>query len=141
MAGYDDDLNQQSTRLTNRLRDALLHVHFALERLLGKHVDRGGVIDLLATAGTPKVIAALGEDGIREVMRPRSPRLAKTLPAKILTALAEQSVTVPGTAAFGRIITGVASQLRQVSLERKELAEDLQARLEAYPLAEVLTST
>ena len=49
------DLAQQSTRLTNRLRDALLHVHPALERLLGKHIDRGGVIDLLAAAGTPGV--------------------------------------------------------------------------------------
>ena len=140
LAGYDDDLNQQSTRLTNRLRDALLHVHPALERLLGRHIDRGGVIDLLTAAGTPEAIAALGEDGIAEVMRPRSPRLAKTLPVKILTALTEQTVTVPGTAAFGRIITGVASQLRQVGLERKELAEDLEARLEAHPLAGVLTS-
>ena len=35
LAGYDDDLAAQSTRLTNRLRDALLHVHPALERLLG----------------------------------------------------------------------------------------------------------
>jgi transposase len=140
LAGYDDDLNQQSTRLTNRLRDALLHVHPALERLLGKHIDRGGVIDLLAATGTPEAIATLGQDGIADVMRPRSPRLAKTLPAKILTSLGEQTVTVPGTAAFGRIITGVAAQLRQVSLERKELAEDLEARLEAHPLAGVLTS-
>ena len=53
LAGYDEDLTRQSTRLTNRLRDALLHVHPALERPLGKHVDRGGVIDLLAAAGTP----------------------------------------------------------------------------------------
>jgi transposase len=35
LAGYDDDLAGQSTRLTNRLRDALPHVHPALERLLG----------------------------------------------------------------------------------------------------------
>ena len=30
LAGYDDDLAAQSTRLTNRLRDALLHIHPAL---------------------------------------------------------------------------------------------------------------
>jgi transposase len=40
LAGYDQDLAAESTRLTNRLRDALLHVHPALERLLGKHLDR-----------------------------------------------------------------------------------------------------
>jgi transposase len=31
LAGYDDDLAAQATRLTNRLRDALLHVHPALD--------------------------------------------------------------------------------------------------------------
>ena len=43
LAGYDDDLAGQSTQLTNRLRDALLHVHPALERLLGPRLDRAGV--------------------------------------------------------------------------------------------------
>ena len=42
LAGYDDDLAAQSTRLANRLHDALLHIHPALERLLGKHFDRAG---------------------------------------------------------------------------------------------------
>jgi hypothetical protein len=32
LAVYDDDLDAQSTRLTNRLRDALLHIHSALGR-------------------------------------------------------------------------------------------------------------
>ncbi|GAA1329033.1 hypothetical protein GCM10009610_65870 [Pseudonocardia xinjiangensis] len=50
LAGYDDDLAGQSTRLTNRLRDALLHVHPALERLLGAPLDRGGVLNLLTAA-------------------------------------------------------------------------------------------
>jgi transposase len=123
LAGYDDDLAAQATRLTNRLRDALLHVHPALERLLGPRMDRGGVLDLLATA-----------------MRARSPRLAKSLPAQILTALDTQTVVVPGTVAFGRVIVGVATQLREVRVERDTLAAELEARLEAHALAEVLTS-
>jgi len=140
LAGYDDDLAAQSTRLTNRLRDALLHVHPALERLLGGHMDRGGVLDLLAAAPTPAVLATLGVEGMTALMRPRSPRLAKTLPAKILLALQAQQVTVPGTAEFGRVIAGVAAQLRDVHTERHALAAELEARLEAHPLAEVLTS-
>jgi transposase len=140
LAGYDDDLAAQSTRLSNRLRDALLHIHPALERLLGKHIDRGGVLDLLAAAPTPAQLRALGVDGIAEAMRARSPRLAKTLPARILAALDAQTVTVPGTAEFGRVIAGVASQLRQVHTERTALAADLEARLAAHPLAAVLTS-
>ena len=140
LAGYDDDLAAQSTRLTNRLRDALLHVHPALERLLGRHLDRGGVLDVLALAPTPTLLNELGADGIAALMRPRSPRLAKTLPAKIITALTAQTVTVPGTSEFGRVIAGVAAQLRDVHTERTALATDLEARLEARPLYEVLTS-
>ena len=136
LAGYDDDLAGQSTRLTNRLRDALLHVHPALERLLGPRLDRGG--DLLIAAPTPQALAALGGDGIAEVMA--SPRLARTLPAQILLALTAQAVVVPGTAAFARVIAGVASQLRDVRLERADLATTLEERLEAHPLGEVLTS-
>ena len=118
LAGYDDDLAAESTRLSNRLRDALLHVHPALERLLGKHLDRGGVLALLAAASTPAALRELGVEATADIMRPRSPRLAKTLPAKILTALDAQTVVIPGTAAFGRVITGVAAQLRDVHLER-----------------------
>ncbi|MGH3621309.1 MAG: IS110 family transposase [Sciscionella sp.] len=140
LAGYDDDLAAQSTRLSNRLRDALLHVHPALERLLGPRMDRGGVVDLLAAAPTPQALRELGIEGITTIMRPRSPRLARTLPAQILTALDAQTVIVPGTSEFGRVITGVAAQLRDVHTERATLAADLEARLEAHPLAGVLTS-
>ncbi|QJY47895.1 IS110 family transposase [Pseudonocardia broussonetiae] len=140
LAGYDDDLAAQTTRLTNRLRDALLHVHPALERLLGPRMDRGGVLDLLAAAPTPDGLRQLGEDGITAVMRSRSPRLAKTLPRQILAALDAQTVVVPGTVAFGRVIVGVATQLREVRTERDTLAAELETRLEAHPLAEVLTS-
>jgi len=139
LAGYDDDLAAQSTRLTNRLRDALLHVHPALERLLGKHIGRG-ILDTLAAAPTPAALRALGAEGIAALMRPRSPRLAKTLPTQIMDALDAQTVTVPGTTEFGRVIAGVAAQLRDIHDERASLAADLEARLEAHPLAEVLTS-
>lgn len=73
-------------------------------------------------------------------MARRSPRLARTLPAQILTAPAAQSLVVPGTAAFARVISGVAGQLRDVPDERAELAAELEARLEAHPLGPVLTS-
>ncbi|SFO37131.1 Transposase IS116/IS110/IS902 family protein [Pseudonocardia ammonioxydans] len=140
LAGYDDDLAGQSTRLTNRLRDALLHIHPALERLLGPRLDRGGVQDLLAAAPTPQALRELGEDGIAELMSPRSPRLARTLPAQILAALDTQTLVVAGTAAFARVIAGVTAQLRDVHTERNDLAVELEARLEAHPLGLVLTS-
>lgn len=140
LAGYDDDLAAEATRLTNRLRDALLHVHPALERLLGNHFDRPGVLDLLAQAPTPAALRALDTATMTEIMRPGSPRLAKTLPEKIHTALAAQTVVIPGTDAFGTVIAGVAAQLRDTHARRTTLATDLEDRLAAHPLAEVLTS-
>jgi transposase len=141
LAGYDDDLAAQSTRLTNRLRDALLHIHPALERLLGKHFDRPGVLALLSAAPTPQALRELGSDAIADLVRAGgSPRLATSLPSKILTTLEAQTVIVPGTAAFGRVIAGVAAQLREVHAERNRLAADLETLLEAHPLAPVLIS-
>jgi hypothetical protein len=101
LVGYDDDLAAQSTRLTNRLHEALLHIHPALEHLLGMHFDRGGLLELLAAAPTPTALHALGEAGMTEVMRARSPRLTKSLPAKITAALDAQTLVVPGTPTSG----------------------------------------
>jgi transposase len=141
LAGYDDDLAAQSTRLTNRLHDCLLHIHPALERLLAKQLDRPGVLALLAAAPTPDALRALGVEGITQALRAGgSPRLARTLPAKILTTLNTQTLVVPGTAAFGRVITGVAAQLRDLHHERRTLGRDLENLLEAHPLAGVLRS-
>ena len=141
LAGYDSDLAAEVTRLTNRLRDALTRVHPALERLLGGHLDRAGVLDLLVAAPTPQRLRRLGPNAIAALLRPRSRRLAAgSLPARILATLAEQTVTVPGTDAFGQVIAGLARQLRDVRDERDRLAETLEQCLEAHPLAEVLTS-
>jgi hypothetical protein len=49
-------------------------------------------------------------------------------PAAILAALDSQSVVVPGTVAFGRVIAGVAIQLRDVRAGRDTVATVLEAR-------------
>lgn len=109
LAGYDDDLAGQSTRLTNRLRDALLHVHPALERLLGPRLERGGVLDLLAAAPTPAALHELGADGIAQVMQPRSPRLARSLPTQILAALDTEPLPTCWTGRSEQVRRGVTS--------------------------------
>jgi len=118
LAGYDTDLAEEATRLTNRLHDALLHVHPALERLLGKYLRSRGVLQLLAMAGTPQQLGGLDEKALKRLLTPRSRRLAVTLPAQLLAALAEQTVVIPATAQYGRVISGVAAQLLAVLDER-----------------------
>lgn len=140
LAGYDADLATESTRLTNRLHDALLHVHPALERLLGKHFRRRGVLRLLAATGTPAAIRALGPVKAKKVIAAGSPRMAATLPAEIVGALAEQTVTIPATEQYGRVIRGLATQLLSVLEQRDVLAAELEDLLVTHPLAEIITS-
>jgi transposase len=140
LAGYDADLANESTRLTNRLHDALLHVHPALERLLGKHFRRRGVLRLLAATGTPASIAALDTDEIEGLVALGSPRIAAALADQILTALAQQTVTIPATEQYGRVIRGLAGQLLSVLEQRDVLATELEELLAMHPLAEIITS-
>jgi hypothetical protein len=62
------------------------------------------------------------------------------LPARILAALDEQTVIVPATEQYGRVISGVAAQLLAVLDQRVTVAGELDALLAEHPLAEVLTS-
>jgi transposase len=141
LAGYDEDLRGQVNRESNRLHDALTHVHPALERALSGHLQRAGVLALLAEAPGPAALRALGADRISQAMKDGgSPRLAMTLPSRIMTALEEQTVTIPGTAAFSRVIAGTAARLRQLLVERDRLEAELAALLEAHPFGEVLLS-
>jgi transposase len=66
--------------------------------------------------------------------------MALTLPAQILSALDEQTVVVPATVQYGRVIGGVAAQLLAVIDLRVTVAGELDALLADHPLAEVLTS-
>lgn len=86
LGGYHADLVESGVRLSNQLRDSLLHVHPALERVLGPRLDRPGALDLLAAAPTPHAMRELGVDGIAGLLRPRSPHMARTLPGPIITA-------------------------------------------------------
>lgn len=140
LAGYDADLAAEATRLTNRLHDALLHVHPALERLLGKLFRRPGVLKLLAIAGTPDQLRALGPQGIGAAVSGRSPRTAQKLPGQIMAALDQQSVVIPATTQFGLVIQGVARQLLAVLDERAGLKQQLDELLDHHPLATIVTT-
>jgi hypothetical protein len=62
-----------------------------------------------------------------------SPRLAKSLSECAITVLAAQTLTIPATIEFGRVIAGAAPQLRDASADRAGLAADLEARREGPP--------
>ncbi|MFF0011369.1 IS110 family transposase [Streptomyces sp. NPDC005374] len=140
--GYDDDLAQDATRTSNRLRGLLTCIHPALERVLGPRLRHPAVLALLQTYGSPDQLAQAGTGQIAQVMLQIAPRMrsAHNLADQITTALAEQTVTVPGTASAGEIVSGLAEALA-VLLKRREILETRAAvLLEAHPPAKVLTS-
>ena len=53
LVGYDDDLRDQVTAATNRIRNLLLSIHPALERALGDDLAHPAVLALLARYGGP----------------------------------------------------------------------------------------
>ncbi|WP_412566700.1 IS110 family transposase [Streptomyces europaeiscabiei] len=140
--GHDDDLAQDATRTSNRLRGLLTSIHPALERVLGCRLRHPAVLALLQTFGSPAQLAQAGTEQITQVMLQAAPRMrsARTLAGQITTALAEQTVQVPGTASAGEIISGLAEALAVLLRRRDLLKMRVAALLDAHPLAKVLTS-
>ncbi|MGW6023722.1 IS110 family transposase [Streptomyces sp. NPDC055099] len=140
--GYDDDLAQDATRTSNRLRGLLTSIHPSLERVLGPRLRHPAVLALLQTFGSPAALARARTEELIEVMTNAAPRMRtpRELAEQIHIALAQQTVQVPGTASAGEIIAGLAEALA-VLLKRRDLLESrVAALLEAHPLAKVLTS-
>jgi hypothetical protein len=57
-----------------------------------------------------------------------------------MTALDEQTVTVPGTTAAETVLPQLAASLRDTLDQRAQLAAQVEQVLDAHPLATVLTS-
>lgn len=53
IAGFDDDLAAEATRISNRLRGLLTQIHPSLERVLGPRLDHAAVLALLYCPASP----------------------------------------------------------------------------------------
>lgn len=140
LVGFDDDLAGEVTRIANRIRGLLTQIHPALERVLGPKVQHKAVLELLSRCGGPAGLRRAGRSKLVEIVRPRAPRMGERLIEQIFTALGEQTVTVPGTAAAEKILPKLADSLRDVLEQRDELAAEVEGMLDAHPLSGVLMS-
>jgi transposase len=140
LVGFDDDLAGESTRTSNRLRGLLAQIHPSLERVLGKRIHHPAVLELLSRYGSPQQLRQAGTEQITAVLKPKAPRMAARLAVDIATALAEQTVVVPGTNAAEVIVPSLARQLAEILIQRDALEGRLAALLEAHPLHRLLTS-
>jgi transposase len=140
LGGFDDDLRQQITATSNRLRGLLTQIHPALERVVGPRLDHPAVLTLLQRTPTPEALQALGERRLMTRLKPQAPRLAGPLACQIHQALAAQTVVVAGTAAAGQVIARLAGQLLLLHQQRDEVLAQVEHLVDAHPLAPVLRS-
>jgi len=140
LIGYDDDLAAESTRISNRIRGLLTQIHPALEHVLGPKISHPAVQELLSKCGGPTGLRKAGRRKLLALVASRAPRMGTRLVEAVFTALDEQSVTVPGTAAAETVLPRLADSLRQVLHQRDQVAGEVERILDAHPLAGVLTS-
>ncbi|MFJ7215015.1 IS110 family transposase [Amycolatopsis sp. NPDC098790] len=140
LVGFDDDLAGEATRISNRIRGLLTGIHPALEHAIGPRISHPAVLEILSRCGGPAGIAKAGRRKLTAIAKIHAPRMGDKLVEAIMTALAEQTVTVPGTTAADTVLPRLADSLKTVLLQRKQVAEQVEGILDAHPLAGVLTS-
>ncbi|QCB97360.1 IS110 family transposase [Arthrobacter sp. PAMC25564] len=140
LCGFDDDLAQQATATSNRIRGLLTQIHPALERVIGPHLDHPAMAELLIKYPTPAALRKAGQTRVGEYLRKWAPRAGTGWAAEIFTALSEQTVVVAGTGAAGIVLPRLAAQLAQLRAARAEVLTRVEAIVEAHPLHTVLTS-
>ena len=140
IVGFDDDLAAEVTRVTNRIHGLLTQIHPALERALGSRLHHKAVLELLSRFGGPTGLRAAGRRRLTAVAKPRAPRAHGAIVESIMTALDQQSVTVPGTKAAELVLPQLANQLASLLEQRAQAAAQVEEMLDAHPLSQVLTS-
>lgn len=140
LSGFDDDLAQQITATSNRIRGLLTQIHPALERVLGPRLDHPAVLDLLETWPIPADLTTAGITKVRTRLLRKAPRLGPRLTDDIFGALAAQTVVVTGTNAAGVVLPRLAAQLAALRQQRAEVAEQVEQLVAAHPLSKVLTT-
>lgn len=140
IVGFDDDLAAEVTRVTNRIHGLLTQIHPALERAIGSRLHHKAVLELLSRFGGPTGLRAAGRRRLTAVAKPCAPRAHGTIVEAIMTALDQQSVTVPGTKAAELVLPKLAEQLASLLQQRAQAAAQVEEILDAHPLSQVLTS-
>jgi transposase len=140
LVGHDDDLKDQVTAQTNRVRNLLLGVHPALERALGVNLAHPAVLALLSKYGGPTGLRKAGKTRIDTLLKKKAPRIHTRLTEAIWAALDAQTVTVAGTSSVEAILPGMAAGLASLIEQRAAVGAEVEKVLDAHPLAKVLTS-
>jgi transposase len=139
LTAHRADLVADRTRTINRLRQQLVAVCPALERVAQLTSDRGWVV-LLARYQRPKAIRQSGLSRLTRVLTDAGVRNAATIAAAAVAAAKTQTVRLPGE----QVAAGLVAQLAQgvIALDQRITTTDadIEDRFRRHPLAEVITS-
>lgn len=139
LTAHRADLVADRTRTINRLRQQLLAVCPALERVAELSQDRGWAV-LLAHYQRPKAIRRTGVSRLTKVLAAAGVRNAATIAAAAVTAAKAQTVRLAGEDVGAGLVAELAQGVINLDERIKHTDADIEERFRRHPLAEVITS-
>lgn len=122
LARTDEDLALDITRAINLLRSLLLQICPGMERVFNSSVQTGKIVlDLLIRYRGPTGLRASGKFGVKRRAKNPARKDPPALVDAIFDALAEQTVTVPGSEASDSVVPRHAARIKMLKAERKEI--------------------
>ncbi|OUS91844.1 hypothetical protein CA951_32095 [Rhodococcus sp. NCIMB 12038] len=125
--------------MSNRIRGLLTGIHPAPNGSSDPTSPIDGPQGSLSRCSGPAGIRKAGKRKLTAIAVKHASRMGPRLVDKILTALDEQTVVVPGTQAAETILPKLAGT-KETLQQQKSVAEDVESALDDHPLSRVLTS-
>jgi transposase len=139
LTAHRADLVADRTRTINRLRQQLIAVCPALERVAELSSDRGWAV-LLARYQRSKAIRQSGISRLTKVLADAGVRNASTIAAAAVSAAKAQTVKLPGEEVAATLVAELAQGVIALDDRIKTTDADIEGRFRRHPLAEVITS-
>ena len=139
LTAHRADLVADRTRTINRLRQQLIAVCPALERVAELSSDRGWAV-LLSRYQRPKAIRQSGISRLTKVLADAGVRNASTIAAAAVSAAKAQTVKLPGEDVAATLVAELAQGVIALDDRIKITDADIEGRFRRHPLAEVITS-
>jgi transposase len=139
LTAHRADLVADRTRTINRLRQQLVAVCPALERVAKLAQDRGWVV-LLSRYQRPKAIRQSGLSRITKTLTEAGVRNASTIAEAAVTAVKTQTVRLPGEEVAAALVAELAQGVISLDDRIKATDADIEGRFRRHRLAEVITS-
>jgi len=139
LTSHRADLVADRTRTINRLRQQLVAVCPALERVAHLTADRGWIV-LLARYQRPKAIRQSGVSRLTRILTDAGARNASTIASAAVAAAKTQTVRLPGEEVAASLVAELAQGVIALDDRIKTTDADIEGRFRRHPLAEVITS-